>query len=70
MEFMREFAELQYRRMCSDKDASKMVHFIFNGTAIVNPWLDETGRFEVDPYTYYGKENMDEFARQYKKFFQ
>lgn len=28
--------------------------FEFNGVWIEDPYLDETGRFEVDPVTYYG----------------
>lgn len=27
--------------------------FEFNGVFVENPYLDETGRFRVDPYTYY-----------------
>tara|TARA_R100000935_G_scaffold5188_1_gene11967 strand:- start:369 stop:488 length:120 start_codon:yes stop_codon:yes gene_type:complete len=30
--------------------------FLFNGVWITDPMLDETGRFTVDPFTYYGLE--------------
>ena len=32
--------------------------FEFNGIWITNPWMDETGRFPVDPVEYYG-EHLD-----------
>lgn len=31
----------------------KYKEFDFNGVWITNPFLDESGRFEVDPKTYY-----------------
>ena len=30
--------------------------FLVNGVLITDPTLDETGRFTVDPFTYYGKD--------------
>lgn len=35
--------------------ASDECLFIFEGIAIVDPWMDETMRFEVDPVEYYGE---------------
>lgn len=39
--------------------------FEFNGVSIVDPFLDETGRFEVNPVKYYGKSfiNSDHFKQ-------
>jgi len=37
--------------MIKDKEQG----FLFNGVWITDPTLDETGRFTVDPLTYYGK---------------
>jgi len=31
------------------------MEFIFDGTRITDPTMDETGRFSVDPIEYYGK---------------
>ena len=31
-----------------------MEGFLFNGTWIDDPYMDETGRFPVDPVEYYG----------------
>lgn len=67
MKSVRKFAELQYNFFLEGVDSSDMVGFLYNGTHIINPWLDETGRFEVDPYKYYGEEYMKVFIRQYKK---
>ena len=35
--------------------------FEYNGTTIVNPFMDETGRFEVNPFEYYGVESIRKF---------
>jgi hypothetical protein len=32
--------------------------FIYEGVRITNPCMDETGRFNVNPIEYYGKENI------------
>lgn len=37
-----------------------MEGFEFNGTWIVDPYLDETGRFSVDPHTYYQVKVIEE----------
>lgn len=34
--------------------------FLFNGVWITDPTLDETGRFTVDPSTYYGTSYKEE----------
>ena len=34
--------------------------FEFNGVTITDPWMDETGRFEVDPIKYYGVKPVEE----------
>lgn len=36
-----------------------MKPFIFEGTVITNPHYDETGRFVVEPISYYGKAYTD-----------
>ena len=45
--------------------------FEYNGTQIANPFMDETGRFEVNPFEYYGVESIrkfiDAFAEWNKK---
>ena len=38
------------------------VGFDFKGTWIANPFLDETGRFEVDPVQHYGSVNVSRYA--------
>jgi hypothetical protein len=36
-----------------------MKPFIYEGTIISNPNIDETGRFVVDPVNYYGQAYLD-----------
>lgn len=58
LDVVRSFAEWQQE---ADDPA---VSFDFDGVAITNPWMDETGRFPldtVDSATYYGVENVMRF---------
>ena len=40
------------------------VFFYHKGQAIFNPWLDLIGNPIEDPFSYYGKEKVDEFCRR------
>lgn len=53
----RQFAENQATR----GDFGDVVSFVYEGVAISNPFVDETARFEVNPFLYYGQKNMDNF---------
>jgi hypothetical protein len=35
-----------------------LILFDFNGMAIIDPFVDDTGRYDVDPIAYYGYGNM------------
>lgn len=59
---IKAFAEKQMELANNGADTSKMVGFEFNGTYIINPFVDETARFEVDPYEYYGVHAMLEYT--------
>lgn len=40
------------------------IGFEFNGMWIINPWIDESGRFELndeEAINTYGKDNIEEF---------
>lgn len=41
--------------------------FTYGGIKIVNPFYDESMRFEVEPLSYYGDENIFKFICQVKK---
>lgn len=43
------------------------IGFEFKGFQIINPFFDETNRFEVEPISYYGEENMTGFIEQVKQ---
>ena len=45
----------------------KQIQFEYEGTMIVDPTMDETGRFKVDPVEYYGKAYTDTKLHQVKK---
>ncbi len=36
----------------------KVYDFTYNGIVITDPYMDETGRFEVDPIEHYGRYNI------------
>ena len=60
---IKAFAEKQMEiANSSGMDTSKMVGFEYKGTYIINPFVDETCRFEVDPYEYYGMQAMIEYT--------
>lgn len=40
------------------------VYFYHKGQTIFNPWLDLKGNPIEDPFSYYGKEKVDEFCRR------
>lgn len=60
---IKAFAEKQMEIANSTgMDTSTMVGFEYKGTYIINPFVDETCRFEVDPYEYYGTHEMLEYT--------
>ncbi|MFW5795019.1 MAG: hypothetical protein ACOCV1_06005 [Bacillota bacterium] len=46
---------------------NEMITIKFEGHSIWNPFLDETGRFEVEPEQKYGKEKINLFIKKYNK---
>ena len=51
----------------SGVDSSELPHFDFNGICIVDPWMDETGRFEYsdeEAIETYGLANVINFILQ------
>lgn len=60
---IKAFAEKQMEIANSTgMDTSPMVGFEYKGTYIINPFVDESARFEVDPYEYYGMHEMLEYT--------
>jgi len=59
---IKAFAEKQMKLANHGIDTSKMVGFEYKGQYIINPFVDETCRFEVDPYEYYGMHEMLEYT--------
>ena len=73
---IKAFAEKQMELANNGVDTSKMVGFEHKGQYIINPFVDETCRFEVDPYEYYGMHAMLEYtngiierATQFQEFY-
>lgn len=57
MDKIREIGEKQFEESDETSDPKfedKCIHFDYQDIVIVNPFTDETGRFEVDPVKYYG----------------
>ena len=56
IEGIREIAERQYDTFLKTGDTEGMIGFEYKGSTIINPFLDVSGRFEVDTVAYYGEE--------------
>lgn len=54
-EKIRVLAEKQSEEFETTESKEGMITFEFDGVDIINPFYDETGRFEVDPEEYYGE---------------
>lgn len=61
---IKAFAEKQMELANNGVDTSKMVGFEYKGQYIINPFVDETCRFDVDPYEYYGVHEMLEYTNE------
>lgn len=59
---IKAFAEKQMELANHGVDTSKMVGFEHKGQYIINPFVDETCRFKVDPYEYYGMHAMLDYT--------
>jgi len=46
---------------------NEMITLKFEGHSIWNPFLDETGRFKVDPEEKYGGKKLDIFINKFKE---
>lgn len=55
MDNIRKVAEEQYSKFLETGDTEGMICFDFQGVAIINPFVDESGRFDVDPVKHYGE---------------
>jgi hypothetical protein len=57
MDKIREIGEKQFVESGETSDPKfedKCISFDYKDITIINPFMDETGRFEVDPIKYYG----------------
>lgn len=54
LEKIKKLAEEQQEKFEETGNKEGMITFDFEGIDIINPFEDETGRFEVDPGKYYG----------------
>lgn len=54
IEKIKQIAEDQTQRFDKTGEMNGIISFEFEGTTIINPFEDETGRFEVNPVEYYG----------------
>ncbi|PTX14806.1 hypothetical protein SAMN04488598_1556 [Halanaerobium congolense] len=50
-----------------NKAINEMITLKFEGHSIWNPFLDESGRFKVEPEKKYGKEEIDMFINKYNE---
>lgn len=65
-----EYADFKVAREWVDKQGFHIprdIGFEFLGTKIKNPFVDESMRFKVEPFSYYGVENMKSYMEQVKK---
>jgi len=51
--------KLQKSKLFNSPTSDERIGFIFNDLYIINPYIDESGRFSVDPQKYYGLSNDD-----------
>lgn len=59
---VKEFAQEQFFE--SENGDENMIHFMFCAIKIVNPWIDDTGRFDFtdeEAVKHYGLENVMNF---------
>ena len=62
---IREFSEDQWIRYNKTGNNDDMIGFEYNYTFIINPFIDESGRFELsdeEAIKHYGVENIKKFA--------
>lgn len=70
IENVRQFAWEQMDAMWHDNSGTatiNMVKFTFKGYCVVNPWMDEKTKKEVNPYQYYGKRRTEHFIEEVTK---
>lgn len=67
MDKIREIGQKQMEDSGNTNDPDfdkKCIHFEYQDIRIVDPFTDETGRFEVDPVEYYGEKFLNsDFAK-------
>lgn len=51
---MKDKIKENYKTLFNQFDNQNEMSFMFNGVSITNPFMDESGRYEVNPITYYG----------------
>lgn len=47
-----------------DQNDERLHSFVYEGMTIVNPFMDDTMRFPVDPIAYYGEEYLYTFISE------
>ena len=70
IEEVKEFAWQQMDGMWHTQTGNPtfgMVQFVHHGYAVVNPWMDEKTKINVDPYEYYGKQKTERFIEEAKR---
>ena len=66
---MREFCEDNYYKCFTDGniDSGRIMGFEYQGMHIINPFITECGRFNVNPVDYYGEAFLQsEFCIKFK----
>ena len=68
-EAMKKFCEENYEKCFGEEgsdDSSGMMGFEFDEIHIINPFITECGRFDVEPVEYYGKAFLQsEFCKNF-----
>lgn len=65
MKKVKEFAEQQWYKYGESGEVDGMIGFVYNDMFVINPFIDESGRFELsdeEAIEYYGIENIKKFA--------
>lgn len=67
IKMLEDFCTRQYAAALESGEMGSCVGFTHDGMRIINLFVDDSGRFDIDdPIEEYGEENIKEFVRQYE----
>ena len=66
----KEIGDKQFTTMCNEEEDSSDIYFMHYDVTICNPFMDDSGRFELtldQAYEEYGVENVNKFIEDCNK---